>query len=328
MKTALLLVTLDAGSSIRPTIEETIGDAARVSYLSDLPENGRAQALQGADVLLSLNTDSELKPGEAQLLADVRLIQYVSAGVDFISLKAFPETVAIAGNGGGYAEPMAEHAVMMALAAYKRLLVEHRKLESGTFDQFRPNRMLAGATCGVLGFGGIGKATAHLMRRMGCAVHAINRSGATDEPVDWIGDNSQLGDLLENADILVLSLPLTPATQGLIGRPELQRMKNDAVLINLARGEIIDEPALYDHLCNSPGFTACLDAWWVEPVRHGEFRMDHDFMALPNVIASPHNSASVAGWRQTAMRRAVENCRRALNGEEPRFLVPQADRMM
>ncbi len=323
-----LLVTYDASPAARTVIEQTVAGHGDVIYLADRPGHDRRSLLGEATVLLSRNTAEELTHGEAPFLANTRLIQYVSAGVDFIPLKQFPPTVKIAGNGGGYAEPMAEHALMMALAAYKRLLIEHRKLEAGEFDQFRPNRMLAGGVCGILGIGGIGKATARLMRSVGMKIHAINRSGSTDERVDWIGTDSHLPDMLASSDVLVLSLPLTPATKGLIGRAELGAMKNDAVLINLARGEIVDEDALFAHLQRTPSFTACIDAWWIEPVRHGEFRMDREFMALPNVIASPHNSASVSGWRNRALQRAAENACIALRGEMPRFLVPPEDRMM
>ncbi len=322
-----LIVTYEASPDARSVIERTVDRDGDVIYLSDQPEQDRQSALSGASVLLSRNTEKELRDGEAQLLKNANLIQYVSAGVDFIPLRQFPSTIAIAGNGGGYAEPMAEHALMMALAAYKRLLVEHKKLVAGDFDQFQPNRMLAGSICGILGFGGIGKATGRLMRAVGTKVHAINRSGTSDEPVDWIGTDTDFLALLKATDVLVLSLPLTPKTSGLIGRAELQAMKKDAVLINLARGEIVDEAALFAHLKNTPSFSACIDAWWIEPVRHGEFRMDHDFMSLPNVIASPHNSASVSGWRDTALRRAVENACLALRGKKPRFLVPAEDRM-
>ena len=96
----------------------------------------------------------------------------------------------------------------------------------------------------------------------------------------------------------------------------------------LARGEIVDEAALFSHLQAHPDFTACIDAWWVEPVRHGRFEMSHDFTGLPNVIASPHNSASTKGWRDVALARAVANARLALTGEVPRFLVPPEDRMI
>ena len=323
-----LLVTLEPGAHGRAVIERTLGPTAEIAYLADLSQADRAAALAAADVILARNTAKELHPGEATLIRKVRLIQFVTAGVDYIPLADLPADVPIANNGGAYAEPMAEHALAMTLAALKRLFIENAKLASGNFDQFRLNRMLAGATVGILGFGGIGVATARLMRALGAKVNAINRRGATDEPVDWIGSEADLDTLLAAADVLILSLPLTPASEGRIGARELGLMKPDAVLVNLARGEIVDEAALYAHLQAHPAFTACIDAWWIEPVRHGRFAMGHPFTELPNVIASPHNSASAAGWRDVALTRAAENIRRVLAGDPPRFLVPPEDRMM
>ena len=325
---SILLVTMKADPESREIISEVIGPSAQIIYLEDVPDAEREGLLGRATSLLSRNTAKELRQGEAGLLQSARLIQYVSAGVDFIPLGDIPQTTMIASNGGGYAEPMAEHAVMMALAAYKRLITEHRELSKGAFNQFKPNRMLGGSVCGILGFGGIGKETARLFRALGASVHAVNRSGTTNEPVDWIGDVNQTEELLRRSDILVLSLPLTPATQAMIGPSELQTMKKDAVLINLARGEIIVEEALYEHLRSNPSFTACIDAWWIEPVRHGRFEMNCPFMALDNVIASPHNSASVEQWRPVALKRAVDNVSRLFRGENVKFLVPPSDRMM
>ncbi len=323
-----LLVTMETEPRLREVITAATGARGAISYLSDLACSDRAEALRTADVVLARNTGKELRQGEAALLARARLVQFVTAGVDYVPLGDLPPGLPIACNGGGYAEPMAEHAVAMTFAAAKRLVVEHGKLARGEFDQFRPNRMLAGGICGILGFGRIGVATARVMRALGLKVHAINRSGRTTEPLDWIGSSQERDALLGNADVLVLSVPLTKATVGMIGARELALMKRDAILVNLARGEIVDEAALYAHLLENPRFTACIDAWWIEPVRHGHFRMDHPFLRLPNVIASPHNSASVSGWREVAVRRAAENAVRALSGEMPLHLVPPEDRML
>ena len=322
----LVVVTFDLGAKGRSTVEAELGGSAEIVCLPGLDEVARREALTGATVLLARNTGTELRPSEPALLRRARLVQFMSAGVDFIPLRDLPAEVPVACNGGAYAEPMAEHALAMALAAAKRLLPEHAALARGEFNQFKPNRMLAGGVCGILGFGGIGIATARLMRCLGMRVHAIRRSPPAGAPADWIGTPDRLDELLAASDVLVVSLPLTRATRGLIGARELGLMKPDATLVNLARGEILDERALYEHLVATPSFTACLDAWWVEPVRHGEFRMDHPFMALPNVIGSPHNSASVRGWREVALRRAVSNCRRALEGLRPHHLVGDDER--
>jgi glycerate dehydrogenase len=281
--------------------------------------------------LLARNTAKELRTEELHLLRKARLIQFLSAGIDYIPLNGLPSDIPLAGNGGAYAQQMAEHALAMALAAAKRLLIEHQNLSRRQFNQFTPNKLLAGKICGIFGFGGIGTETARLMRCLGMRIHAINRRGAADQALpqtlDWIGRPDRLNELMAASDVLIISAPLTRSTQGVIGGRELSLMKDDAILINLARGEIVDEVALYEHLKAKPRFTACLDAWWIEPVRHGEFRMNRPFLELPNVIGSPHNSGSVANAFEVALRYAVANCRRALMGETPLHLVTPEERL-
>jgi phosphoglycerate dehydrogenase-like enzyme len=178
---------------------------------------------------------------------------------------------------------------------------------------------------GILGFGGIGQASARLFTAFGARIHAVNRSGRTDAPVDWIGTLGELGAVLEAADIVVVALPLTNATRGLIGRRELERMKRDAILVNVARAAIIDEDALYEHLRANPVFSAGIDTWWQEPHSAGEFVTRHPFLELPNVIGSPHNSALTAGTLEVAARRAAENIARHLRGEPVEHLIDRSE---
>jgi phosphoglycerate dehydrogenase-like enzyme len=323
-----LVVAYELEGNGRTIVADALGGAAEAVYLPDLDDAGRAAALRNADAVLA-RTTRELRHGEIALLKDIRLLQFINAGIDFVPLAELPAGVRVATNGGAYAEPMAEHAIAMAMAASKRLLMEHAALARGEFNQFARNRMLAGGVCGILGFGGIGVATARLARGIGMKVHAINRRGRSEEPTDWIGTPDQLDLLLAASDVLVICTPLTPATTGMLGAAQLARMKQDAILVNVARGEIVEERALYQRLVAFPKFCACIDAWWIEPIRHGTFRMDQPFMSLPNVIGSPHNSAAaIGGTGVVGLQRAIANIRRALAGGMPLYLVPPEDRMM
>lgn len=326
--TRVLAVTFELSPEGRDAVAGALSGAAEIVSLAGLDDAGRADALAGARVVLSRNPSRELTIGERALLAQAALVQLIPAGIDFIPIGDLPAGVPVASNAGAYAQPMAEHGLALILAAAKRLLTEHRAMEGGAFNQQIPNRMVAGMTCGILGFGAIGRATARLLRGFGAHIRAVNRSGRSDEPVDWIGTTAELGALLPLCDVLVIAAPLTRATHGMLGARELAAMKPDAILVNLARGEIIDEAALFAHLRDHPRFTACIDAWWVEPVRHGIFRMDQPFLSLPNVIASPHNSASVPDTLPAALRSAALNCRRALLGEPVHNIVGPEDRYL
>lgn len=321
-----LVVAFKADADRRRIIEDALGDAGDAVFLDDVAEADKAQTVAAADAIFASHVD-QLPERGAGIGADCRLLQFYSAGVDYLPLKHLPDALPIAGNGGAFAEPMAEHGLAMALAAGKRLAIEQDKMKQGEFNQFVRNRMFMGGVAGIVGFGGIGEAMARLFKGLGMETHAINRRGATTASVDWIGGVDRLDEMLARADVVVLSLPLSQKTERLFDRDRLKRMKPDAILVNLARGEIVDEDALYEHLVENPDFVACIDAWWVEPVRHGKFEMKRPFLDLPNVIGSPHNSASVGTWRPMVARRAVENCARALRGEPPLHVIRPEERM-
>jgi phosphoglycerate dehydrogenase-like enzyme len=316
-----IVLTYKVADDLRLVFEQAVAGAAPVVALPDVADADRASVLRSAVALLSRNPEKDFREGELALIENARLLQCFSSGVDFINLNVIPAGVPIAGNAGAFSEPMAEHAAAMTLAAFKRLHIEQRNLAQGEFNQFTRNKLVQGSTFGIYGFGGIGIATARIMRALGAKIIAINRRGVTDEPVDFIGKVTDLDYLLEASDALLISAPFTLETEGLFGAAQLAKMKSDATLVNLARGELVDESALYAHLVANPQFTACIDAWWIEPARHGEFRVKHPFLELPNVIGSPHNSASVSRKGSPPHRLAGENCRRAALGEVPLHLV-------
>jgi phosphoglycerate dehydrogenase-like enzyme len=305
-------------------LAELFGGTARVVPVAGLPEGERRRALAAAEVLFVWNWRRELRPEERPALRP-RFVQLLSAGADQLPFDALPPDAVIASNVGAYAEPMAEHALAMALALLKRLPQHHAELAEGVWDQASVNRPVRGAVCGILGFGGIGKATGRLLRALGARVHAVNTSGRTDEPVEFVGTLDDLDAVLGAADVLVIALPLTRRTRGLIGPRELGLLKPAAVLVNVARGAIVDQAALYEHLRGHPEFSAGIDAWWTEPFGSGEFRVDHPFFELPNLLGSPHNSALVPGVMEEATARAAANVVRFLRGETVTGVVRVGD---
>ena len=320
-----IVVTYNPTPEEKALFLEMLGGAVSLTFLTEIPPTQREQSLENATALLSWNFPREILPQEYSKLQHVTLIQLITAGADYMPFADLPTHMSIASNAGAYAIPMAEHNLAMTLALAKRLLIEHQKLRNGIFDDTTLNRSLYGATAGIIGFGGTGRATARLMRAFGMHIYALNQSGKSAEPTEFIGTLHDLEHVLRSCDVVVLSLPLIRATQGLIGKNELAWMKPDAILVNSARGAIIDEEALYIHARKHPTFMVGIDTWWEEPLRGGTFRMGYPFLELPNVLGSPHNSALDSQVILVAARQAAENITRFFKGERMMGIVRRED---
>lgn len=316
MPTPSVLVTCPVEKR-RAAIEAALPAGVAVKYLSDIPEEHHAAAVAEADYLLSFAPNRELNEKALDELGPDKVLQLATAGVDHVPLDRLPEGMRVYGNAGAYAKPMAEHAVALYLALAKRLPVEHHNLRQGEFNQFRPTRKVDGSVCGIYGFGAVGEATARLLKPLGVEIHAINRRGEAEEPTAFLGTPMDLDAVLSRCDGLVIAAPLTAETRGRIGREQLETMSDNAFLVNVSRGEIVDQKALYEHLDANPEFQAGIDAWWVEPVRHGEFALEYPLLDLPNVLGSPHNSAMVPGAMEQGLREAAENLGRVIEANDP-----------
>jgi phosphoglycerate dehydrogenase-like enzyme len=321
----LVAVTYSVDDNYRRINSEVLGADAELVMLTDLPEADRAGVIASAEALISWNPGRELPAGSLAATQQLQLIQLLSAGADSVDFAAIPDRIAIAGNVGAYAKPIAEHVLAMTLALARRLPGRHAELAAGVFNQREPLVTLSGAVVAILGFGGIGTTTANLMRAFGARIHAVNSTGQTSEPVEFAGTLDDLDKVLAAADVLVISLPLTTRTAGLIGARELALMKPNSIVVNVARGTIIDEQALYEHLRANPGCYAGIDTWWHEPGPDSSFRVDFPFFELPNLLGSPHNSGIVPGALKVAARHAAENVLRYLRGGQVSGIMRRSD---
>jgi phosphoglycerate dehydrogenase-like enzyme len=313
-----VLVTYDPGDGDRAALAEALAPHAGVRFLTDAAGDARGGWLAVAEVLITWSLDRDLEPGELRSAERLQLIQLMSAGADTVDFAALPPGVTVAANVGAFADPMAEHALGMALALAKRLPTYHAQLAAGEYPLDPETIALRAGVAAIVGFGGIGRTCAALFRALGMRIHAMNTSGATDDEVEFVGGPADLERVLGGADVVVLAVPLTRHTRGLIGARELSWMKRTAVLINVARAAIVDETALYDHLVATPEFSAGLDVWWEEPERGETFRPRLPFLDLPNVLGSPHNSGIVPGMTERAAAFAARNVVRFLAGKPPR----------
>lgn len=321
----LVAVSYPADEEFTRINAEVLAGDASVVCTYDMDDAQRMRALRRAEVLLAWDLADEVAADALRDAPQLRFVQLLSAGVDAVDFSALPERLRYASNAGAYAGAVSEHVLAMTLSLAKRLPQRHAALAAGRFDKWAPALLLDGAICGILGFGGIGTTTARLMRAFGARIYAVNRSGRTSEAVDFAGTLADLDEVLQAADVLVISLPLTLATRGLLGQRELALMKPAAIVVNVARGPIIDQGALYEHLRTHPQFCAGIDTWWAEPAGDAPFRADYPFFDLPNVIGSPHNSSIVPGTMHSAARLAAENARRYLRGEAVTGVIHRAD---
>jgi phosphoglycerate dehydrogenase-like enzyme len=321
-----IIVTYEPDAEEREIYGNLLEDLSQVHYLKDAPKSNRSQLLNAADIVIALSfSPKEIDPAEISLLQNARFIQLIYAGADNIPFEFIPEDIILASNVGAFAGPIAEHVLALTLALAKKIVPKNKQLQEGQFDRSGFNQEIRGGVCGIIGFGGNGKEIAKIMQAMGMQIYGINRSGKTDLPVDFIGTAEDLRKVLKYSDVVVATTPLTRETRDLIAEKELGWMKKDAILINVGRGDVINQKALYEHLKANPDFRAGIDTWWSEPVGQEAFNLAYPFFDLSNIIGSPHIADHVPGSIPNATRRALENVKNYLMGNEMRGVLRRED---
>ncbi|MGH9369372.1 MAG: NAD(P)-dependent oxidoreductase, partial [Thermoanaerobaculia bacterium] len=179
-----------------------------------------------------------------------------------------------------------------------------------------------------LGYGRIGQAVARRARAFDMGVWAIRRdvTRSDTQGLAFLGGPDALDEVLRRADYLVITLSLTAATRGLLGERELRLMKPTAVLINVARAEIVDEEALYRALVQKTIAGAALDVWYRYQTGAGPtFPARHAFHELPNVLMTPHVSGWSEGMLEARAKLIAKNIDRVARGEPPVTLIPSSE---
>lgn len=282
------------------------------------------QALTDADIVVG---DWPPK-ADASSAPELKLMQRAGAGIDKLDRERIPPGAYVC-NVYKHSSAIAEHVFALLLAHQRNLLKLDANLRKGEWDHPRPPKGsvhdIRGSTLGIIGFGHIGQSLVPPAQGFGLDVIATKGSGPTDklpEGVSFLGGPDDLGRVLEESDVIVVSVPLNDETRGLIGEREFNRMRDDAVLINVARGPIVEEEAFYKALETDTIGGAGIDTWYRYP-NGGETVQpsQYPFGELDNVVLTPH----VAGWSdQTARARydvIVENITCVARGETPKNIV-------
>jgi phosphoglycerate dehydrogenase-like enzyme len=246
----------------------------------------------------------------------LRLIQVPGAGYDGIDLAAIRSSVALC-NIFEHEPGVSEYALLAMLEWCHRLGPADREMRSGIWTRSSrfggaPDDELAGKTLVIVGLGRIGRAVARRARAFDMRVLAVNRSADKMDPnVERVVGLERLHETLSEADFVVLACALTPETRGLLDAAALASMQSHAVVVNPARGAVIDEAALYDALFHHRIGGAAIDTWWDYPAsaapRDPSTRLP--FHRLDNVLLSPH----VAGWTTGTVKRRTLGMARNLD---------------
>lgn len=314
-----------AVAAIDQRIDVRVGSSRLLHYLrGELPNDTEIvrTAEQEAAALLR---DCEVIVGWGRLplpafhmASALRLLQTTSAGVDRLHPSIWEQVTVCNGNGIS-AEPIAEHVIMVLLMLARNAPRLLRSQLAQHWDRGVQGREIGGMTLAIVGMGAIGSAVARRARALGLNVLALRRSvgqRGVDESGNEVFPPEELQQVLARSDAVVLATPLTPETRGLIGAAELATMRPGSFLINIARGAVVDEPALITALQSGRLGGAALDVFWQEPLPP-----ESPLWRLENVIITPHSATRSDRSNERMAALVCENLRRYLAGEPLRNVV-------
>jgi phosphoglycerate dehydrogenase-like enzyme len=331
------------GSYLEPELVDRIQaaqPAARVVYEPDLlpvpryqcDHTGPHRDLSPADVdrWRSLTAQADvffdfdwLDPaGLSSHAKNLRWIQATSAGIGgFMQRTGLDRSgLAVTTAGGIHAVPLAEFALMGALHLVKGVPHLRRQQQARHWERYT-TRQLAGQRALVVGLGGMGRQVVATFAALGVEVWGLGRDGGSYEidNLTRVIDRAELDAALPGVDVLILCCPLTPQTEGLIGARQLALLPPHAILVNISRGQVVDQDALIDALTGGRLGGACLDVFTPEPLP-----ADSPLWGMDNVLISPHSASTVATENERLVDLFLDNLGRLTAGQPLRNLYRPA----
>lgn len=279
------------------------------------------EAVRGVDAILSLLTDKIdgeiLESAGTQL----KIVANYAVGYDNIDIEAAKKkNIMVSNTPGVLTEAVAEHALALIFSAAKSIVEADKYTRSGKYTQWEPKGFLGpqltGKKLAVIGLGRIGSMVAevaHLGLKMNILYHDVKRNEEFESKVD--AKFGELDEVLKEADVVSIHVPLLPETKHLINKEKLTLMKKSAILINTSRGPVVDEKALIEALSSKQIWAAGLDVFENEP------ELSPGLVELPNVVITPHTASATIEARDAMSKIAAENILAALDGQTPLNLV-------
>ncbi len=300
----------DASAKLQTRLKDLSAEGLTVSTCPESDDARFAELMSEAEVLWHV-----LRPVTAEVIAGapgLRLIQKIGIGVNTIDLEAAKgRGIAVCNMPGTNSRAAAEQALMLMLAALRCLALldpatrADRGWKLGPDVQDRLGE-LNGRTVGLIGYGAIPRLLAPILKAMGARTLYLALTRKDDAAAEW----RELPALLAESDIVSLHVPLTPETENMIDTDAIARMKEGAILINTARGGLVDQAALVAGLRSGHLRAAGLDVFATEPVE-----ADNPLLKLDNVVVSPHLAWLTQETIERSLAVAVDNCRRIAAGE-------------
>lgn len=291
----------DAPPVLRPSAAwSSLAARAELVYHDTLPgsEDSLIERIAAAELVLNIRASSRFTERVLAACPRLRLISVWGTGTDHIDLAAAARRgIAVRNTPGVSAVSIAEHTLALLLAVARRIPQADAATRRGEWPRGQSVE-LNGKTCGVVGLGAIGRRFAQLAAGIGMRVVAWTMHPRSLPGIEMV----ELDELYRTSDVVSIHLRLSPETEGMVGAAQFALMKPGAILLNTARGAIVQEPALLEALQTRRIAGAGLDVFTVEPLPPG-----HAFTKLPNVVLTPHCAGITPEALEAGLRMAVEN---------------------